>query len=459
MGHSDPSVVHEVAISCPAIKVAGIDVPGVPAVVIGNTPWMAWGLTSGVADIEDVFYSPLVDADTYKFGNEDRKLTRIQRSIAVKGGEPVNVEVLRTHHGPVILNSRVGKCVYSVQSSFWGRELGGIAALFDLYGAKSGRETEDAIARVPVTFNFFYATVRGEYGYRYAGLVPLRAKGYDPRFPLPGTPETQWAGFVPTSAMPHVTTTKSGIIANWNNKPVSWWPNLDTPVWGAPFRNEVLLAAIPQGKLGRADLERAAWEIARRETTSNGALIEDFRSVLGAGRVDSPLQRYLGGFDGWDVEGSIGALLYDEAVRELREELFRPSTGTFIQPAIFEQVVQAPVLLKALRGRTKYDYLQGRSAAEVLTTAAHGALSNLSSSLGDDPSAWSFRPGAMPVRGQRAVPYNNRGTYIQVTELAPLPVGRSVASPGVAEAGTHAGNQADLARAWTYKPMWRLKPD
>jgi penicillin amidase len=456
MGHSDPSVVHEVAINSPTIKAAGIDVPGVPIVAIGHTPWMAWGLTSGVADIEDVFYSILSDPDTYRYGNEDRKLTRIQRTIKVKNSDPVTVEVLRTHHGPVILNSRLGKCVYSVQSSFWGRELSGIAALVDLYDAKDQRSIEEAIERVPVTFNFFYATTRGEYGYRYAGLVPLRAKGLDPRFPTPSGPNTDWTGFVTSSQMPHVATTKSGILANWNNKPASWWPNFDTPVWGSPFRNEVLLRAIPSGKLGRFDLERAAWEIARRETESSGVFLDQFLSAVTNGR-SSAAARYLSEFDGWNVEGSVGALIYDEAVGQLRTELFKPSVGNFIQPAIFEQVIQPSLIMKALKGVTKYDFLSGRRATDVLTTSLDGAMAALLAAHGDDPAAWSYKPGSISVRGQKPIPYINRGTYIQIIEMSPTPVGRSVASPGASESGPHASDQADLARAWTYKPMWRLK--
>jgi hypothetical protein len=60
------------------------------------------------------------------------------------------------------------------------------------------------------------------------------------------------------------------------------------------------------------------------------------------------------------------------------------------------------------------------------------------------------------VRGQATIPYITRGTYIQIIELSPRPFGRSVASPGVGEAGDHSADQADLARAWGYKPMWRF---
>ncbi|HXH62322.1 MAG TPA: penicillin acylase family protein, partial [Fimbriimonadaceae bacterium] len=355
MGHADPSVIHEVAIKSPGLNVAGIDVPGVPAVVIGNTPNFAWGLTSGVADVQDVFFSKLADDDHYTYGTETRDIEKIERTINVKDADPVKVEVLRTHHGPVILNSRVGKCLYSVQSSFWKRELSGIASLMTMYNAKTPVQIEDAIRHVPVTFNFFYATTSGDFGYQYTGLVPFRAKGYDPRFPTPDDPTTEWQGFVSASSMPHVESPKSGMLANWNNKPASWWPNFDTPVWGSPFRNDVLLRALPSGKIGRFDLEHAAWEIARRETETSAGFLPDFKAILDAqaklGTKDA-LVEYLDGWDGWDVDGSVGALIYAEAVRQLRRELFEPALGSFLQPSIFETVIQPETIRKALRGET-----------------------------------------------------------------------------------------------------------
>ncbi|MCH8276094.1 MAG: CocE/NonD family hydrolase [Bacteroidetes bacterium] len=141
-------IPHITAVKVPTLNVAGMDVPGVPAVIVGHTPDLAWGLTSGVADIEDVFFSRLAEDDTYLYGEEERALIHSERTILVKGSDPVTVDVVRTHHGPVILTSRAGNAVFSVQSSFWNRELGGIAALFDLYGARGSGDVERFIAHI-----------------------------------------------------------------------------------------------------------------------------------------------------------------------------------------------------------------------------------------------------------------------------------------------------------------------
>ena len=96
------------------------------------------------------------------------------------------------------------------------------------------------------------------------------------------------------------------------------------------------------------------------------------------------------------------------------------------------------------------DYLAGRSAKSV----AEKALANLSSQNG---SAWGFQSGKIRFQpADQPVPYRNRGTYIQILELAPWGVsGRNVLPPGQAESGAHAWDQVSLARNWTYKPMYR----
>ena len=457
MGHFSPSVVHEIAIDSPSLRVAGIDVPGVPVVIVGYTPDIAWGITSGAADLEDIFFAPLVGDNEYQYGTETRSIIQYERVIKVKGEDSVTITVERTHHGPVILRSRIGNAIYSVQSSHRHRELAAIAALHKMYSAKTSIDVARLVPQIPTTFNLFYATVRGEIGYHYTGLVPFRAAGYDPRFPMPSTPETAWQGFVSTRSMPRVQNPSSGVIANWNNKPAAWWPNFDTPVWGAIFRNTVLLDVIDKARLGRRDLEMAAWTIARRDTSSNALFLADFRAVLDeqvARGETSELTRYLRSYDGWNVAGSAGALLYDESVKQLRKILFQQHVGTFLQANLFERILQPTVIRRAMRSETKYDYLAGRSPSDVVTEAMSSALSILKERHGDDPATWSYQPGSIRVPSGPPIPYINRGTYIQITELSPNPVARSVASPGVAESGDHSEDQTHLARAWTYKPMW-----
>jgi penicillin amidase len=439
MGHSAPSVVHEISIDCPEYRVAGIDVPGVPAVVIGNTPTLAWGLTSGVADIEDIFVTPIDQA----------KITTETFTRKVKGGADFTVVQERTQLGFVALKSVAAKAVYSRHSTLHFNELRSAASVLDASQARNADEIDRAMDINAASFNLFYAFTNGDFGWRYCGQVPVRADGLDPRLPTADEPQNRWKGVLRPEQMPHVRNPKAGLIGNWNNKPAEWWPNFDTPVWGSIFRNQVLLDTLPSGKLGRRDLEMAAWSIARRETNSNAAFQPMFAAALKGDNSPAALQ--LSNWDGWSVDGSIGAAIYDVAVQELRKEMFEPQIGNLLDPSLFAQAVQPSLMMKALQGKTKFDWLAGRSADDHLRAAFAAAVATLSKN--GDVSLWAYRPGGIGVPGQKPIPYSNRGTYIQITELLRTPVARSVASPGIAEEGEHAADQADLARAWTFKQM------
>jgi penicillin amidase len=460
MGHSSPSVVHEAALDAPGLRVHGMNVPGVPGVLIGKTPYLAWTLTTSVADTADIFVNRLDGDEIYMHGAERKPIQRIVRRLEVRDRPSQEVVQRRTHLGPVVLTSRVGNAVYSVRASFWMRELAAFGEIFALYTATSLDEVDPRARAIPLGFNLFVATAGGETGWWYCGLMPVRAPGFDPRLPLPGEPEADWRGFLRPDQMPRLRDPRSGLIANWNNKPAAWWPNLDTPAWGRLFRNQELLRAIPEGRLGPSDLERTAWTIARRAIWTQSAFMPlASRSLALRPDMDATARlalQHLLGFDGWNTEGSIGARVYAEFVRALRREVFEQHVGGMVTPEVFVTVLQPSVLLDALEGRTRFPYLAGRRPEEVARAAFDRAVRRLTAQYGADPAAWAFVSSRISVPGADPIPYAQRGTFLQIVELTRPPRGRSVLSPGNAETGPHATDQAALARAWMYKPMTRF---
>lgn len=450
MGMSIPSIVHEIALDAPGIRVEGIDVPGIPAVVIGNTPFFAWGLTTGVADISDIVFANLKDKDNQLFGDQTRPVKRFKRTVKVKGSADVTTEVVRTVDGPVLLESLSTKTVFSQRSSYWMKEAESWAALYDLYGAKSAQDIDSKASQIAMNMNFFYATKDGDIGWRYIGRFPVRASGFDPRFPTPSGPEADWKGFLSPDKSPHVRNPKSGLIANWNNKPVSWWPNSDTPVWGSVFRNEVLLRHLSTPKLAPWDLEQAAWKIAREDSDTNSCLRGFFQGLTTKPAADRLMMAYDG--------QTLGApwTLYRAAFDELRRDLFLPHTGNFTSDSYFRQIIQPSVVAKAIKGQTKYPFLGKKSPEKVASKALIAAWDELCTANGDEPAAWPLTVPFFRAPDGSPVYFSNRGTYIQVTELASRPVGRSLSPPGVTEAGAGSDSQVGLAKQWVLKPMWRL---
>src|SRR5439155_16803608 len=73
-----------------------------------------------------------------------------------------------------------------------------------------------------------YADAAGHIMYRFTGIQPVRARGFDRRLPSPGTGEAEWRGFLRGRAMPHVTDPKRGLLSSnqgIESKPAPWWPN------------------------------------------------------------------------------------------------------------------------------------------------------------------------------------------------------------------------------------------
>lgn len=456
MGHTSPSIIHEVAFDSPDIKVAGMDVPGVPGIVVGYTPQLAWGVTSGVADIEDIFVSTLVGDGKYLSSGQELKLEEIPFTLKVKGAEDKTVIQQRTLHGPVLLVSSGSNAVYSQKSAYWKKELTSFTSLSHVYRAKSVEDIDEFVDDLDVTFNFFFAFKNGDIGYRYLGRVPVRSANIDPRFPVPDSEENQWQGFIPANKMPRVDNPKNGLIVNWNNKPVAWWPNLDTPVWGSIFRNEIILKSLPRGSLTVGDLERAIWTIARSDTRTNGAFLDDYRRAL-SGVIDRPdVASQIMADDGSTLAGSIPARMTSELFDELRHQIFLPVLGNFLNDSIFRQVVQPSFVQEALAGRTKFDYLGDKSVDEWIRASYQALIAKdeLPEMLKEGLRIGTI-PGnpALPDNLER-IPYGDRGTYIQITELGRRMQARSVASPGITESGEWAYSQAPLARDWRYKTLY-----
>ena len=436
MGFTVPSICHEMSIHVPGIDLAGMDVPGVPGIVVGATPDAAWGLTTGVADTEDIYVLKTVDQG-YRVDTINKKTTLTSYEIPVKGEATTKVVRQDTEYGPIVFEVKPKLAAFARKRVYQGRELQSYEAVAGLWTTKTKKDFDNAARRATMNFNCFIALKTGDIGWRYLGEVPLRGMEFDSRFPLPATKATAWRGNVPFDQMPNVWNPKRGWICNWNNKPVSWWPNLDTPAWGEAFRNNVLVSRLlPLGKKSVQDLEQAVITLA----TTNSTWDSMSPFLIGNENLVS--------YHGAMLAGSSDSALYAQFLIELRNEIFLKLTGNFAGNDNFSLVAQPDVVAKALRGETKFNYLAGRTPREIVAAAMERALKVVGTK--------TFVASTIPVpagTGLIPIPYSNRGTYIQIIEMGANPIGRNVVTPGVAAAGPHSYDQAELARNFTYKPM------
>ncbi len=102
-----PGVYQQVHLGCPGVDVVGLAFPGVPGVAhYGHTGGVAWGVTNAMADQQDLFREVLRRRGpevTARGPDGWAPVVRVVETVEIRGGAPVEVEVLETERGPVVV--------------------------------------------------------------------------------------------------------------------------------------------------------------------------------------------------------------------------------------------------------------------------------------------------------------------------------------------------------------------
>jgi len=218
------------------LHVAGMSVPGIPGVIIGRTRGRTWTFTTGFTDNTDTYALTLgppteQGVPTYLYQGEVVPAEPVVQTIRVMGGDPVGYTSFRTVYGPVYAIDEANGRAYAYKYAFWERELEMAEALLDAWDADSIDEFEAAAARIPVSFNMFYADKDQNIAYWHVGQYPVRPGDADPRLPLQGDGSQEWVGLTEFAQQPQSVNPAQGYVANWNNKPVGWWNQGDNVAW------------------------------------------------------------------------------------------------------------------------------------------------------------------------------------------------------------------------------------
>ncbi|WP_238332225.1 GNAT family N-acetyltransferase [Kribbella jejuensis] len=103
-----PGVYQQIRLTCPEYDVLGLAVPGIPGLAhFGHTGTVAWSITNAMADYQDLYAERLRRTSTRveALGPGGWKpATAHAEMVEVAGADPIEIEVIETDRGPVIMS-------------------------------------------------------------------------------------------------------------------------------------------------------------------------------------------------------------------------------------------------------------------------------------------------------------------------------------------------------------------
>ncbi len=248
--YMQPARWYVMHLSAPGLNVAGVTVPGVPAVVIGHNEDIAWGMTNVMADDVDFFIEDVQLRDsTYRIAGRTLPLRVRTDSIFVRDSLPVVLQRYETVHGPVITDVYPLRDVIRKPSRFepppsismrWsGQDASDeILAVYRMNHAQDWPSFIAALATFGVPGqNFTYADIHGNIGYTAAGNIPIRAEGVSPQLPNDGSSLAEpWRGYIPHERLPRSYNPDGGMLITANNKIVDDYPWHISSLWESEAR-------------------------------------------------------------------------------------------------------------------------------------------------------------------------------------------------------------------------------
>ena len=410
-GLEAPNVYYQVHIRTDEFDVLGHSVPGMPLVMhFAHNRYVAWGMTHGGVDTQDLFVEQLRRAEDgveYLFKGAWLLAEASSEILRVRGADTQTIEVVTTHHGPIISGS---------VDDGWGIALADpgsadatpwVDATLDAMKCKDADEFEQALSGwTDRVNNYPYADIHGNFGYALKGLIPIRGavNGWGP---VEGwTGEHEWQGFIPDAEMPRSRNPETGWAVTCNQRVVGEdYPYFLNGTFGPDYRARRIISHIEDAKSGGNPLrveDMAAFhgDVATVPGQKLMARIKGLDADSIATASARAALEILKNWNGKLSADSIGAVVYSACNDEISLGLMQRCYG--IDPEGFQANPDLnaidhlrrqlkPAFANALeRGEGDEFLVEGESVDEFLGTALTSAAEGLENQYGAvDAVTWS----------------------------------------------------------------------
>lgn len=401
-----PNVYYQVHLQSPDFQMLGHSIPGVPmAMHFAHNDHVGWGMTHGGADTQDLFVEQLRRSEgkvEYLFKGQWMEAVRSLEKISVRGGTSEEVEIVDTHHGPIISGS---------VDSGWGIAIsdpgsrGGTRWVDAAYGAMKA-QSADELEKAFDTWtdrvnNYPYADVHGNFGYLFKGRIPVRqsVNGWGP---IPGwTGDHEWQGFIQNPDLPRSKNPDSGWIVTCNQRVVDHdYEYYLTNLYGTDYRARRIRERIDALEGQKATVADMSSIHADTVSIPAQALSQAILEVTGLNGIYANAAELLKEWDQDLKEDSAAAAIYGASSRELNKllairgyaSLAGGVTGEAVDAGAEDQLRRQlkPDYIRRLGDGSLADAPYGFETADLAEMAFKAGVDYLVGRFGDDASKWRW---------------------------------------------------------------------
>ncbi len=415
LGFTAPTIWYLARLELASGGVIGATIPGVPAIMIGRSDALGWGLTSSYLDDQDVVMERINPENNqqYASGTGWKDFETRRSIITVNGQEPVTITLRWSDAGPVLPGTHYNLATVTppghVAALSWtalsARDTTMTSAIRIMNSRSIPQALEAGRLFIAPAQNLMLADREG-IAFQLIGAVPNRNPTHETQGRMPSTGdklENRWDGMQDYAQNLRVLQPNSGLLGNTNNKTTDApFPGNISFTWGDTHRIQRWLTLMKAREIHtresfiEAQLDTVS-PIARSVLPLIGADLWFNANPAPDGTPENTRHRALTLLAEWNGEMNEHLpepLIYAAWIRTLQDKLIRDELG----PLADEYTHPAPVFLERVfrntDGAGKWcDVIQSaaiETCTDIARIALDEALLRLSERYGPNIETWRW---------------------------------------------------------------------
>jgi penicillin amidase len=403
-----PTTLYPLGLITPQVRVVGVNVSGLPGVIIGRNEHVAIGATNAYADVQDLYIEQIDPEDDSRYRDGDQFVTfsvidspiRVRDKAHESGYREEAFSIRSTVRGPVVSDvpDLIENGEQSVVSVRWAavETMQAKLGLDYLLRARSVADVREILRDVTaVSLNLVFADIDGNLGWQTTGRVPIRRERGGGSPAVAPQAADDWVGWVDYEQMPSRYVHPRGWVGTANHTTVAAsFPHYYSNWFSPRFRYERMSELLDSAALsGPQD----SWQWMRDDRNGLAAELAPIMATIFTSHAELAAMGAL--LDEWDFHDrtdSAGAFIFQETMRRLVTQVFADELGEDLADKLNAKPYfwQERLLGMMIDGQSPWfddsttDDVE--TLADVILAAGMSARDYLTDKFGADPAVWRW---------------------------------------------------------------------